>query len=123
MPKKEKPPPDIEPLLRVQTRTDETGLFYVESVQLRSAVGTFAARAVLVPWANDAPSKDGKKTVGVLFTGLPFKTLSILNLLQLQGKLLKIERSAHWGLYPKQIETLRGPAFERTLKSEYGPEA
>lgn len=131
----EEPKHAIRAASRRSLTTEE---FYVRQVVLLDAQGTFAARAVLVPWheiEGKAPKPRSEQTEveAVLFYGeeiLFSRTLSVLNLLLLQGKRIRLLRSRDIdtgesgklpGYFVTEIETLFGDEFQRTLKADFGP--
>ncbi|MGC2288342.1 MAG: hypothetical protein WA688_00595 [Thermoplasmata archaeon] len=104
--------------------------YYIRRMSLKDVGTTFAARADVVPWpaprprAGATPSGPTEISVILAYGGaipLMAQSLSILNLLVLQGKVVHFKRVGDDLYCVDKIETLAGDAFREAMESEYGP--
>jgi hypothetical protein len=114
--------------------------YYVRRIVLHDADGSLLAKAYITPWpipknkSGEPPGHEQEIEVLLYYGGsMPLMglSLSMMNLLQLQGRLLRLKplelkpsdqrvRRGLFSYFADQVETLAGADFEGMLKAEYG---
>ena len=92
------------------------GEYYVRQVTLLADSNSFLAHALIVP--RSQIEQDGGITVGLRHPG-PFPTLSVMNLLLLQGKLIEVRTDEDSQPYIHKVQTLFGAEFNKALSTTY----
>ncbi|MDG6912972.1 MAG: hypothetical protein JRN35_07825 [Nitrososphaerota archaeon] len=109
---------DSHPILVQAPRgtTVAVGEYYVRQVTLLADSNSFLARALIVP--RSQIERDGGIIVGLRYPG-PFATLSVMNLLLLQGKLVEVRTDGDSQPYVHKVQTLFGEEFNKALSVDY----